>query len=100
MMSMFNLPRRVPIASVCLLVSIFAADLTAEPTAPETTKRRTGPVRLDGHSLADDGGKFNALGASLFYGAWAYKNDRPRLERNLKTLADNGFDYIRVIGTV
>ena len=62
--------------------------------------RRSGPVRLDGRSLADAGGKFNALGASLFYGAWAYKHDRPRLERNLATLARYGFDYIRVLGVV
>src|SRR5215208_921250 len=59
----------------------------------EHLERRTGPVRLDGRSFADDGGKFNALGASLFYGAWAYKHDRPRLERNLATLSRNGFDY-------
>ena len=57
-------------------------------------------MRLDGRSLADDGGKFNALGASLFYGAWGYKNDRPRLERNLVTLSRNGFDYVRVLGVV
>jgi hypothetical protein len=38
--------------------------------------------------------------ASLFYGAWAYRHDRPRLERNLATLARNGFDYVRVLGVV
>ena len=57
-------------------------------------------MRLDARSLADDGGKFNALGASLFYGAWAHKNDRPRLQRNLATLSRNGFDYVRVLGVV
>jgi hypothetical protein len=62
--------------------------------------RRAGRVRLDGRSLADDGGAFNALGASLFYGAWAFKHDRPRLERNLATLARHGFDYVRVLGVV
>jgi hypothetical protein len=68
--------------------------------AEAPARPRAGRVRLDGRSLVDDGGKFNALGASLFYGAWAYKNDRPRLERNLKTLSRNGFDYIRVLGVV
>ena len=75
----------------------------ARPTpaaAADEPVRRSGRVRLDGRSLADDGGKFNALGASLFYGAWAYKNDRPRLERNLRTLSRSGFDYVRVLGVV
>lgn len=69
--------------------------------AAETpTNRRAGPVRLDGRSLADDGGRFNALGASLFYGAWAYKHDRARLQRNLAKLSRSGFDYVRVLGVV
>ena len=36
----------------------------------------------------------------MFFGAWAYKNDRARLERNLATLSRNGFDYVRVLGVV
>ena len=43
---------------------------------------------------------FNALGATLFWGAWGYKFDRPRLERNLAVLSHAGVDYIRVLGSV
>ena len=69
----------------------------ADPTAPV---RRAGRVRLEGRSLADDGGRFNALGATLMWGTWAYRHDRPRLERNLRLLSRNGFDYVRVLGVV
>jgi hypothetical protein len=59
-----------------------------------------GMVTLDGHSLSDAKGRFNALGASLFWAAWGYKHDLPRLEANLAYLADNGFEYIRALGVV
>lgn len=61
---------------------------------------RGGPVRLEGNAVADDGGRFVALGASMFWAAWAYRNDRPRLERDLAFLSENGFDYIRALGVV
>ena len=57
-------------------------------------------VRAEGRAVADAGGPFNALGATLFWGAWAYKFDRPRLERNLATLSAAGIDYVRVLGSV
>ena len=37
---------------------------------------------------------------ALFWGAWGYKFDRERLERNLQVLSDAGVDYIRVLGSV
>jgi hypothetical protein len=40
------------------------------------------------------------LGASLFKAAWAYKNDRPWLERQLEWLRRHRFDAIRAFGTV
>ena len=61
---------------------------------------RTGQVRAEGRAVADAAGPFNALGATLFWGAWAYKFDRPRLERNLKVLSAAGVDYVRVLGSV
>jgi hypothetical protein len=61
---------------------------------------RTGAVRQDGRAVADAAGPFNALGATLFWGAWAYKFDRPRLERNLGVLSAAGIDYVRVLGSV
>ncbi len=69
-------------------------------TPVQVTKKRKGLVRKCGRGVCDDDGAFTALGASLFWGAWAYKNDRAKLERNLEFLRDNGFHYIRVLGTV
>jgi hypothetical protein len=66
--------------------------------APETS--RTGAVRVSGRALADDGGEFPALGASLFWAAWAYRNDRPRLDEHLTLLKAHRFDYIRALGIV
>ncbi len=40
------------------------------------------------------------LGASLFKAAWAYKDDRPWLESQLKWLRAQGFDAIRALGVV
>lgn len=70
------------------------------PPPPPLPPKRKGRVRISGRSLEDDGGKFNALGATLFWGAWGYKNDRARLEKTLQFLAENGFDYIRCLGVV
>ena len=57
-------------------------------------------MRADGRAVADAAGPFNALGATLFWGAWGYKFDRPRLERNLEVLSAAGVDYVRVLGSV
>jgi hypothetical protein len=61
---------------------------------------RNGPVRADGRAVRDAAGPFNALGATLFWGAWGYKFDRARLERNLAVLSAAGVDYVRVLGSV
>ena len=61
---------------------------------------RPGSVRVDGRAVADAAGPFNALGATLFWGGWAYKSDRARLERNLEVLSAAGVDYLRVLGSV
>jgi hypothetical protein len=75
-----------------LLIGLFA--LAAPLNA------RTGRVRAEGRAVADAAGPFNALGATLFWGAWAYKFDRPRLERNLEALSTAGVDFVRVLGSV
>lgn len=72
----------------------------AVPPEPPTVLARTGLVELVDHSLEDDQGAFNALGASLFWAAWAGRNDVAKLEANLQFLADNGFHYIRALGVV
>ena len=61
---------------------------------------RGGPVRLEDHSLADDHGRFNALGATMFWAPWGYRHDRARLESELAFLAQHGFHYIRALGVV
>lgn len=75
-----------------LLIGLVTVDLAGSA--------RTGPVRAEGRAVADAAGPFNALGATLFWGAWAYKSDRARLERNLKALSAAGVDYVRVLGSV
>lgn len=64
------------------------------------TAQRQGVTRVEGRAIADDGGPFPALGASLFWAAWAYKHDRPRLDEHLQLLKDHRFDYIRALGVV
>lgn len=61
---------------------------------------RTGQVHAEGRAVADAAGPFNALGATLFWGAWGYKFDRARLERNLRTLSAAGVNYVRILGSV
>jgi hypothetical protein len=69
-------------------------------TDGQTRAPRRGVVRGDGRAFVDDGGPFLARGSSLFWALWAYQHDRERLGRNLATLRDWGFDYIRVLGVV
>jgi hypothetical protein len=61
---------------------------------------RPGATRVSGHALRDDAGEFAALGASLFWAAWAYRHDRPRLDAALARLSEHRFDYIRALGVV
>jgi hypothetical protein len=66
----------------------------------QTKNARRGIVRGDGHAFVDDEGPFLARGASMFWALWGYQHDRERLGRNLATLREWGFDYIRVLGVV
>src|SRR5262245_42795878 len=77
-----------------------AAPLPEALSGGEMPNKRTGLVQLDGNSLVDDGGKFNALGATMMWAAWGYKFDRARLEQNLAFLSEHGFHYIRALGVV
>ena len=87
-----------------LIIGLFALEpgfgVTAAGQQAPATQARAGQVRIDGRAVRDAAGPFNALGATFFWGAWAYKSDRARLERNLATLSTAGFDYIRVLGSV
>ena len=94
--------------TVVLVIGLFAlapslsrvGDVVAQarPIAPKNA--RPGPVHTEGRAVADAAGPFNALGATLFWGAWGYKFERARLERNLATLNAAGIDYVRVLGSV
>ena len=94
--------------TVVLVIGLFA--LAPSPSRFDAVKAqarqspaknaRPGPVRSEGRAVADAAGPFNALGATLFWGAWGYKFDRARLERNLATLSAAGIDYVRVLGSV
>lgn len=81
-------------------VQWFGEPYTASVEVTCTPGVRGGPVRLQDRSFADDGGPFVALGATMMWAAWAYRNDRPRLEAQLAYLADHGFHYIRALGVV
>jgi hypothetical protein len=89
---------RRPIVSIAVAFGL--AMLALSVVGANAPVARTGRVRAQGRSVADAGGQFNALGATLFWGAWGYKFDRPRLERNLEALNTAGVDYIRVLGAV
>ncbi len=57
-------------------------------------------VRLDGRAFADEGGAWNALGASLFWALWGERHDAARLDANLAYLASHSVDYVRILGMV
>ena len=79
---------------IALLVLVtFTGSLVQSP-------KPSGIVRVSGRAVADDRGPFPALGASLFWALWAYKNDPARLDAHLKLLAEHNFDYIRALGVV
>ncbi len=86
-----------------LLIGTIALDAPHQGASSAVTKPATVRPALCAPTVgpsADAAGPFNALGATLFWGAWAYKFDRPRLERNLEVLSAAGIDYVRVLGSV
>lgn len=73
----------------------------AQPGAAATQQsRRTGPVKLVDHVLADTGGPFLGLGVSYFTALWRYRHDRPRFENDLRFLTQQGFNYYRMFSMV
>ena len=75
-----------------------AAVVAPRVAAPLLTERkRTGRVRVLGHSLVDDGGPFLGLGVSYFTALWRSKHDRQRLESDLAFLSKQGFNYYRML---
>jgi hypothetical protein len=72
-----------------------AATLACGGAAPYT-----GAVRVIGHGLTDDKGPFLGLGVSYFTALRRFRNDLPRLERDLAFLSRQGFVYTRVFTMV
>ena len=68
--------------------------------ASRQVSERNGRVRIEGHSLVDDGGPFLGLGASYFTALWRARNDRARLEADLAFLSQRGFNYYRMLSMV
>jgi hypothetical protein len=96
----------ITVSAIILALTLLVSSLRtpspapADPAAGAARAARTGLVHADGRAVADDGGPFDAVGASLFWLAWGYKFDRARLEANLRTLAEAGVDYVRALGDV
>lgn len=61
---------------------------------------RAGIVRVVNHGLQDEGGPFLGLGVSYFPALWRCRNDRVRLESDLRFLAAQGFNYYRLLSMV
>jgi hypothetical protein len=85
---------------LALYFFVVAASLTTAQAPAQTSKPRTGRIRIDDHALADDQGPFLGLGASYFTALWRSKHDRPRLEADLEFLARCGFNYYRMLSMV
>jgi hypothetical protein len=73
---------------------------TTNSDATNVTKRRSGPIHVDDHAVADDNGPFLGLGASYFTALWRCKHDRTRLESDLAFLSKQGFNYFRMLSMV
>ena len=94
------------LAALGLVVTVRAP--ASEPRRPDQdaaaavqpSRQRSGPVRIDGHSLLDDAGHFLGLGVSYFTALRRCKYDRPRLEVDLDFLSRQGFNYYRMLSMV
>jgi hypothetical protein len=95
--------------TISLICLILCGDLVlglvkphaAEAAAPQkVTHRRTGPVRVVDHALVEDEGPFLGLGVSYFTALQRCRNDRPRLESDLRFLSEQGFNYYRMLSVV
>ena len=70
------------------------------PTPAPTTPKRTGKVRLDNRSLADDQGPFNAVGFTLMSGLRLYKFNKAQLETEFTKASAAGYDFMRMLSMV
>src|SRR4030095_6375268 len=91
--------RKIIVGSVLAIAMVLPEDrpIMAEK---EPVVRRTGQVKVVEHSLVDEGGPFLGLGVSYFTALWRFRNDRQRLESDLKFLSQQGFNYYRMLSMV
>ncbi len=66
----------------------------------KSVHNRAGAVRVVDHALVDDGGSFLGLGVSYFTALSRCRNDRARLESDLRFLSEQGFNYYRMLSMV
>jgi hypothetical protein len=64
---------------------------------PPTPAGRLGRVRLEGRAMADDGGCYLPLGASLFWAVRGARSEPDRLREHLVWLRARGVDFVRVL---
>ncbi|MGE3178539.1 MAG: hypothetical protein AB7O32_13820 [Vicinamibacterales bacterium] len=81
-------------------MSVSIVALLSMATSAAAPHASSGRVQLVERALADDGGPFNALGASLFWALWAERHDPERLDANLAWLAERNVDFVRVFAMV
>ena len=79
---------------------VLAACLLPACAGAQSRELPRGIVGGEGSVFADGRGAWLPVGATLFWAPWAYKFDRPKLERDLALLSRHGVDYIRVLGQV
>ena len=91
---------------ICLvfIVSASFSPVSSGHTEPASTEKqssgRKGKLRVVDHALLDDGGTFLGLGASYFTAPWRCRQDRQRLESDLRFLSEQGFNYYRMFSMV
>jgi hypothetical protein len=87
-------------ASALLPRCLHAAGRDGDLDPRSQPAHRTGRVGLEGHALVDGQGAFLGLGVSYFTALWRYRHDRARIESDLAFLAQEGFQYTRVLSMV
>ena len=81
-------------------MALLAAWLTMASAVDQLATNQTGTVSVVDCALTDDRGPFLGLGVSYFTALWRYRNDRSRLESDLKFLSEQGFNYYRMFSMV
>ena len=84
---------------LCVSAAVATMTLAGAAGGPQIAGR-SGTVRLEGRTFADDRGPWNPLGTTLFWALWGEKHDPERLDRNLAHLAAHEVDYVRMLGMV